>query len=131
MASIALEATGSVMSRSVTGWSAASKAATPSGPASTTLPPRAHHVAAASASEGYAAIARSRVAWAASRSATCWPGASRSNAVRLAASTSNLGKRVTSPPTWVFGRVYALNPERRRRARRVAAVEVALGAARP
>ncbi len=36
---------------------------------------------------------------------------------------SGLGGLLALPPAWVFGRVYALNPERRRRARRVAAQE--------
>ena len=46
---------------------------------------------------------------------------------------SGLGGLLALPPAWVFGRVYALNPERRRRARRVAALEVppALAGARP
>jgi hypothetical protein len=37
---------------------------------------------------------------------------------------SGLGGLVALPPAWVFGRVYALNRERRRRARRVAATEL-------
>ena len=89
--------TGSAAIRSNTGCAAASNAETASGPASTTLPPSAHQAAAASASVGCSAMAWSRTASAASRTAVCWADESLSNAVAFAASTWYLGKNVTSP----------------------------------
>ena len=52
----------------------------------------------------------------------------RTRPPRTAGTPTHPGSAACSlPPAWVFGRVYALNPERRRRARRVAATEVLRG----